>query len=473
VMTSYDLWKFLLVTIISLVLNQTWISVYMMVICAHPGIAHRICPMVSAIGGFAGGFLVPRPQMPVVYNLLFYINPQFYGYAAITKILLLNVRLNCEYESTLNCISTDGNAVLARFGLETVNPYEHLVIMLGMTVLSLLLSWLFLEAKYFNLSCFTKAPPALSAEPKMERVEEVSVKPPDEIPTKDDEEEEIEMETPEFIPVKPFSRNRSSAKSRLGLISGNQGFHSVKLPSQRRRTSTSEDLFNTEQVIDGANRRNLQAIPRKRMASVSGKELWKCTRQHVEERKIYFDKRMSQVQNIARRYTIKHSQSMRRRAKGKAAIPRRSTMASSAAHEAMKQELVLKRNGCMQEECRKELSRQEVEELTEDEGNEEGSEFTTGEVEDSVDGKYAHRGEASESEKAQQLKDDERTSTSGSGVASVKGIILERKQEEHSESKDQQQAASEGNDSQQVEVKDKGKRVKRVSLMDVTDVLDV
>ncbi|PFX30555.1 Protein notum-like [Stylophora pistillata] len=64
VMTSYDLWKFFLVTIISLVLNQTWIAVYMMVICAHPGIAHRICPMVSACAGFAGGFLVPRPQMP-------------------------------------------------------------------------------------------------------------------------------------------------------------------------------------------------------------------------------------------------------------------------------------------------------------------------------------------------------------------------------------------------------------------------
>lgn len=28
----------------------------------------------------------------------------------------------------MNCISTDGNAVLARFGLETVNPYEHLVV---------------------------------------------------------------------------------------------------------------------------------------------------------------------------------------------------------------------------------------------------------------------------------------------------------------------------------------------------------
>lgn len=327
-----------------------------------------------------------------------------------------------------------------------------------------------LEIVYFYFS-----PPAFSAEAKMEKVEERFVKPPDETPTKDDaEEEEIEMETPESPPGKPFSRNRRSAKSRLGLISGNQGFHSVKLPSQRRRTSTSEDVFNTEQAIDGTNRRNLQAIHRKRIASVSGKELWECTRQHVEERRIYFDKRMSQVQNIARRYTIKHSQSMRRRAKEKAAVPRRSTMASSAANEAMKKEFALKRNCCIQEECRTELFRQEVEELTEDEGNEEGSEFTKGEVEDSVDGKYALGGEDSDTDKMRQLKDDERTRrTSGSGVASVKGIILDRKQEKHSESKNKQQAASEGNDSQQVEVMDNGKPVKRVSLIDITDVLDV
>ena len=306
----------------------------------------------------------------------------------------------------------------------------------------------------------------------MEKVEEILVKPPDETPTKEDDEEEIEMETPESSPTKPFSRNRRSAKSRLGLISGNQGFHSVKLPSQRRRTSTSEDVFNTEQAIDGTIRRNAQAFRRKRVTSVSGKELWKCTRQHVEERKICFDKRMSQVQNIARRYTIKHSQSVRRRAKEKATVPRRSTMASSVANEAMKQEFVLKRNGCMQEEGRKELFRQELKEFSEDEGNEEECEFTKGEVEDSVDGKYAHGGEGSESVKTQQFKDDERTCTSGSGVASLKGIILDRKQQKH-ESKNKQQAASEGNDSQQVEVKNKGKPIKRVSLIDDTDVLDV
>ena len=321
---------------------------------------------------------------------------------------------------------------------------------------------------------FIFSPPAFSAESKTEKVEEVFVKPPDENPSKDDEEENMEMETPEFFSDKPpFSRNRRSAKSRLGLISGNRGFHTVKLPAQRRRTSTSEDVFSIEQAIDGANGGNMQVIHRKRIASVSGKELWRCTRQHVEERKINFDKQMSQVQNIARRYTIKHSQSMRRRAKEKAAVPRRSTMASSAANGAMKQEFGLKRNGCMQKECRNELFREEVQELTEDEGNEEGSEFAEGEVEDSVDGKYAHRGEAYDSEKTQQLKDDKRTSTSGSGTASVKGILLERKLGEHGEFKDQQETASEGNDSQQVEVKDKGRRVKRVSLMDVTDVLDV
>ena len=94
-----------------------------------------------------------------------------------------------------------------------------------------------LENVYFYFS-----PPAFSAEAKMEKVAEIFVKPPAETPTKGDDEEEIEME-PESPPAKPFRRNRRSAKSRLGLISGNQGFHSVKLPSQRRRTSTSEDVF--------------------------------------------------------------------------------------------------------------------------------------------------------------------------------------------------------------------------------------
>lgn len=62
------------------------------------------------------------------YNLLFYINPQFYGYSAITKVLLKDFHLKCDYESKLSCISTDGNAVLATFDFDSVNPYGHLVV---------------------------------------------------------------------------------------------------------------------------------------------------------------------------------------------------------------------------------------------------------------------------------------------------------------------------------------------------------
>ena len=36
--------------------------------------------------------------------------------------------MKCVYESTLNCISMDGNAVLARFEFDSVNPYGYLVV---------------------------------------------------------------------------------------------------------------------------------------------------------------------------------------------------------------------------------------------------------------------------------------------------------------------------------------------------------
>ena len=92
---------------------------------------------------------------------------------------------------------------------------------------------------------------------------------------------------------------------------------------------------------------------RDRMTSVSGKALWAHTRQHVEERRISFDKQLSKVQSLARQYTIKHSQSVRRRAKERAAVPRRTTMASSTFSEAARQELSLKRMENFQDGCSK------------------------------------------------------------------------------------------------------------------------
>lgn len=39
-----------------------------------------------------------------------------------------NNSLKCTYESPLNCVSTDGNAVLAGFGFDRVNIHENLAV---------------------------------------------------------------------------------------------------------------------------------------------------------------------------------------------------------------------------------------------------------------------------------------------------------------------------------------------------------
>ena len=65
VMTSYNWWRFVLVTIISLVLNQTWIAVYMMVTYTTPSNACHAGLFVAILAGFSGGFIVTRDQMPI------------------------------------------------------------------------------------------------------------------------------------------------------------------------------------------------------------------------------------------------------------------------------------------------------------------------------------------------------------------------------------------------------------------------
>ncbi|KAL9959100.1 hypothetical protein ACROYT_G036183 [Oculina patagonica] len=273
VMTSYDLWKFVLVTIISLVLNQTWIAVYMMVICAHPGIAHRICPMVSAIGGFSGGFIVPRPAMPPGYNLLYYINPVFYGFSAITKVLLQDVHLKCENESILNCISTDGNAVLARFGFDTVNIYENLTIMLGMTVLSLILSWMFLEMKYINMSFFTKRS---STFPQVDEVSDASVEPQNE----------------QIAAVQPARR-----VSTLGVITEDEGMHVIKRPEHGGITTAEQGDIERD-----------SGRPRSRKLSRDMR--WQSIRRRTNKKRESTELQMKNVHRIAEQHQEEQRQSL-------------------------------------------------------------------------------------------------------------------------------------------------------------------
>lgn len=64
VITSYNWWRFFLVTVISLVLNQTWIAVYMMVTYATPSNACHAGLVIAILAGFSGGFIVTRGEMP-------------------------------------------------------------------------------------------------------------------------------------------------------------------------------------------------------------------------------------------------------------------------------------------------------------------------------------------------------------------------------------------------------------------------
>ncbi|PFX30573.1 ABC transporter G family member 2 [Stylophora pistillata] len=65
VFTSYNWWRFVLVTIISLVFNQTWIAVYMLVTYITPSNACHASGVIAALGGFSGGFIVTRSEMPI------------------------------------------------------------------------------------------------------------------------------------------------------------------------------------------------------------------------------------------------------------------------------------------------------------------------------------------------------------------------------------------------------------------------
>lgn len=64
VMTSYNLRQFVLVTNISLVLNQTWIALYMLVTFANPSNGCHTGFMVAALAGFSVGFVVTKHEMP-------------------------------------------------------------------------------------------------------------------------------------------------------------------------------------------------------------------------------------------------------------------------------------------------------------------------------------------------------------------------------------------------------------------------
>ena len=150
---TYTLDVYFLVLLAFLLVNQVWISIFIVLTVLVPSQAHRLCPVFAAIGGFCCGFIVPKPLMPPYYRWIFYINPSFYAYSATTVTILEDTDLSCSRDSTLECFRESGVAILDRFGLSDINPIENLVVLISMVFVCVLLgiTILFLKANFSTI----------------------------------------------------------------------------------------------------------------------------------------------------------------------------------------------------------------------------------------------------------------------------------------------------------------------------------
>ncbi len=145
-----DFWKFFVTTLIHVQLNHVWIALIMLSACLFPRYSTLICPMLSAVSGFAGGFLVPKPKMPLFYYWLFYINPTHWAYSGIMKMLISDVMFGCNNGSVIDCQSNMGISVLQQFGLDSMDPFDNMLVLIAMLVIFLGLAIFLVEMKYTN-----------------------------------------------------------------------------------------------------------------------------------------------------------------------------------------------------------------------------------------------------------------------------------------------------------------------------------
>ena len=70
----------------------------------------------------------PHPHITCRYQWLFFINPNFYGFSAMTRVLLQNLDLGCQYPSPIECYPTSARYILTYFSLHLVNPYANILV---------------------------------------------------------------------------------------------------------------------------------------------------------------------------------------------------------------------------------------------------------------------------------------------------------------------------------------------------------
>ena len=59
-----------------------------------------------------------------------YVNPSFYGYAGMLRVVLPSIETGCDYQSTVECYPDTGEYWVVDFGLQDVKPYLSLLVSL-------------------------------------------------------------------------------------------------------------------------------------------------------------------------------------------------------------------------------------------------------------------------------------------------------------------------------------------------------
>ena len=144
---NYNFLTYMILLLAFLLVNQVWISLFILLTVLAPSQAHRLCPISAAVGGYTCGFIIPKPLMPAYYQWIFYINPAFYAFSATSVTVLEGNDLHCDRSSTLECFGESGLAILEVFGLSAINPIENLVVLIAMLILMVGLAILVLQLK--------------------------------------------------------------------------------------------------------------------------------------------------------------------------------------------------------------------------------------------------------------------------------------------------------------------------------------
>ena len=62
------------------------------------------------------------------FEWLLYINPSYYGYSGMLRVVLPSIKTGCDYQSSIECYPDTGEYWLEDFGMEDVQPYLSLLV---------------------------------------------------------------------------------------------------------------------------------------------------------------------------------------------------------------------------------------------------------------------------------------------------------------------------------------------------------